>query len=30
MEYVLKLVGATLILSGDNLLRGSGFRRCAK
>jgi len=26
MEYVLKLVGAILILSGDNLLRGSGFR----
>ena len=26
MEYALKLVGAILILSGDNLLRGSGFR----
>src|SRR5205823_9877224 len=26
MEFVLKLVGAILILSGDNLRRGSGFR----
>ena len=30
MDYVLKLVGAILIPSGDNLLRGSGFRSCAK
>ena len=30
MEFILKPVGAILILSGDNLLRDSGFRSCAK